>query len=185
MDRTAPPLTVIAAALRRERQRVGLSLSELAKLAGIAKSTLSQLESAQGNPSIETLWALSVALDIPFSRLVDPQQTPTTVIRAGEGANIPSTQAHVTATLLAACPPGARRDVYVMTAEPDQARTADPHLPGSVEHLVVIAGSMRVGPLDNPVDLGPGDYAMFAGDIPHLYQALAPGTATVLVMEHR
>ena len=48
------------AGLRRERERVGLSLSELAKRAGIAKSTLSQLESASGNPSVETLWALGV-----------------------------------------------------------------------------------------------------------------------------
>ncbi|HWO65071.1 MAG TPA: helix-turn-helix transcriptional regulator, partial [Umezawaea sp.] len=42
MNRTAP-LEVISATLRRERERVGLSLSELAKRAGIAKSTLSQL----------------------------------------------------------------------------------------------------------------------------------------------
>lgn len=185
MDRTAPPLAAIAAALRRERQRVGLSLSELAKRAGIAKSTLSQLEAGQANPSIETLWALGVALDVPFSRLVDPQHPPTTVIRAGEGARIPSDQAHFTATLLAACPPGVRRDVYFLTSEPTQVRAADPHLPGSVEHLIVIAGRMRTGPMDNPVELGPGDYAMFAGDIQHLYQALAPGTSAVLVMEHR
>jgi transcriptional regulator with XRE-family HTH domain len=49
----------------------GLSLTELARRAGIAKSTLSQLESGAGNPSVETLWALAVALGVPFSRLVD------------------------------------------------------------------------------------------------------------------
>ena len=66
------PREIIAAALRRERDRAGLSLSELAKRAGIAKSTLSQLESGAGNPSVETLWALSVALDVPFARLIEP-----------------------------------------------------------------------------------------------------------------
>ena len=40
------PLEVIAASLRRERRRTGLSLTEVARRAGIAKSTLSQLESA-------------------------------------------------------------------------------------------------------------------------------------------
>jgi transcriptional regulator with XRE-family HTH domain len=85
------PLEVIAASLRRERERVGLSLSELAKRAGIAKSTLSQLESANGNPSVETLWALGVALDVPFSRLVDPPVPRVQVIRAGEGPAIYST----------------------------------------------------------------------------------------------
>ena len=64
---TRPPLDRIAASIRTERERAGLSLSELARNAGIAKSTLSQLESGAGNPSLETLWALSVALEVPFS----------------------------------------------------------------------------------------------------------------------
>ena len=71
-----PPLDRIAASIRSERERTGLSLSELARSAGIAKSTLSQLESGAGNPSLETLWALSVALDVPFSRLVDHPPRP-------------------------------------------------------------------------------------------------------------
>jgi len=84
MDRTGP-LVTIAAALRRERERHGVSLTELARRAGIAKSTLSQLEAGSGNPSVETLWALGVALDVPFSRLVEPERPQVRVIRAGKG----------------------------------------------------------------------------------------------------
>ncbi|WP_223884218.1 helix-turn-helix domain-containing protein [Micromonospora craniellae] len=58
-----PPLATIAAALRYER-RVDISLTELARRAGIARSALSQLESGVGNPSVETLWELGVALDV-------------------------------------------------------------------------------------------------------------------------
>ena len=84
-----PPLDRIAASIRSERERAGLSLSELARCAGIAKSTLSQLESGTGNPSLETLWALSVALDVPFSRLVDhPPRSRVTVLRRGEGITV-------------------------------------------------------------------------------------------------
>mgnify|MGYP000276053884 CR=1 FL=1 len=61
------PISVIAKSLVRERLRTGLSLAEIARRAGIAKSTLSQLESGNGNPSLETLWSLCVALDIPFA----------------------------------------------------------------------------------------------------------------------
>ena len=63
------PLAAVAASLRRERTRAGLSLAELARRAGVAKSTLSQLEAGTGNPSLETLWALGVALNVPFARL--------------------------------------------------------------------------------------------------------------------
>src|SRR5215218_6523302 len=106
------PLDVIAFSLRRERERAGLSLSELAKRAGIAKSTLSQLESGVGNPSVETLWALGVALGVPFSRLVDPPRPSVRVVRVGDGPAMYSDQANYVATLLASCPPNARRDIY-------------------------------------------------------------------------
>src|SRR5580704_3630539 len=58
----APPLELIAASLRGGRRRTGLSLTEVARRAGIAKATLSQLQSGTGNPSLETLWAICVAL---------------------------------------------------------------------------------------------------------------------------
>jgi transcriptional regulator with XRE-family HTH domain len=183
-SRATAPLAAIAGALRRERQRVGLSLTELARRAGIAKSTLSQLEAATGNPSIETLWALAVALDVPFSRLVEPPAPHVLVVRSGQGPAIPSETGHFAGTLLPSCPPGARRDLYVIALEPGEPRRAEPHIRGSVEHLVVGAGRVRVGPVDAPVELGPGDYARFPGDLPHVYEALTPASSAVLVMEH-
>src|SRR5258705_5702919 len=106
------PLDTIARSLRAERERVGLSLTELARRAGLAKSTLSQLETGTGNPSVETLWALAVALDVPFSRLVEPPSPSVRVLRAGEGPRIPAEQADFTGALLAAGTPHVRRDIY-------------------------------------------------------------------------
>jgi transcriptional regulator with XRE-family HTH domain len=179
------PLATIAAALKRERERVGISLAELARRAGLAKSTLSQLESGTGNPSVETLWALGVALGVPFSRLVEPPTPLIRVVRSGEGPRLQSDHADFFATLLTAGNAHARRDLYVMELEPGAPRQAEAHLPGSIEHLVVAAGRLRVGPDREEIDLDPGDYVTFPGDIPHRYQALAPGTWAVLVMEHR
>ncbi len=178
------PQEVIAAALRRERHRSGLSLTEVARRAGIAKSTLSQLESGTGNPSIETLWAICVALDAPFSRLLDPPRPRIEVIRAGEGPTVAALRADYQATLLAACPPNARRDVYRITAEPGPGRMSDPHMLGVVEHVVVSAGRALVGLADSPAELAPGDYIRYPADVPHLFQALEPGTHGVLVSEH-
>ena len=47
---------------------------------------------------------------------------------------------------------------------------------------------MRVGPVDAPVELGPGDYARYSGAVPHLYEALdgeASGTLLMLTPEAR
>lgn len=189
MDRTQPrpansPVPAIAAALRRQRERAGISLAELARRAGIAKSTLSQLEAGSGNPSVETVWALGVALGVPFSRLIEQPSPAVRVIRAGHGPGLRSQQAEFTGTLLAAGAPQVRRDIYLIELEPGPVREAPPHIPGSVEHLVVAAGRLRTGPANDPVELGTGDYVTFPGDVPHRYEALAPGTFAVLVMEH-
>lgn len=179
------PLDRIAASLRRERARTGLSLSDLAKRAGVAKSTLSQLESGAGNPSLETMWALSVALEVPVAVLLDPPLTAVRVIRAGEGPSVAAEGASYVATLLSSSPPGARRDLYRVTAEPGIPRRSDPHSPGVVEYCVLASGRALVGPVDAPVELTPGDFVAYPGDEPHVFQALRPGTSAVLVSEHR
>lgn len=179
------PLDVISRALRRERARAGLSLTEVARRAGIAKSTLSQLESGAGNPSVETLWALSVVLDVPFARLVESSTTPVVVIRAGDGPAVFSERSSYVATMLSSCPPGARRDLYLISAEPGEPRASQPHMPGVVEHVVLSRGRALVGLTLEPVELGPGDYMAYPGDVEHVFQALEPGTSAVLISEHR
>lgn len=178
------PLEWIATSLRRERARTGLSLSELAKRAGIAKSTLSQLEAGSGNPSVETLWALGVALGVPFSVLVEPPTPSVQVIRAGQGPSVASERANYVGTLLSSSPPGVRRDIYHISAEPGAARDSEPHIPGSYEHLIVSTGRVKAGPAGEEVELAPGDYIAYRGDVPHSYEALLPGTTFVLVMQH-
>jgi transcriptional regulator with XRE-family HTH domain len=179
-----PPLELIAASLRRERRRTGLSLTEVARRAGIAKSTLSQLESGTGNPSLETLWAICVALDAPFSRLLDPPRPRIQVIRADQGLTVSAAHANYQATLLAACPPGARRDVYRIAAEPGHPRESQAHMAGVVEHVVLSSGRALVGVAGEPVELGPGDYICYPADLPHVFEALSPETLAVLVSEH-
>jgi transcriptional regulator with XRE-family HTH domain len=177
-------ISVIAASLQRERQRAGLSLAELARRAGIAKSTLSQLESGTGNPSVETLWALCVTLDVPFAQLVEPPQPKVQVIRAGEGLEIASENADYIAKVLSSCPPNARRDLYLVTAQPGAPREAEPHRPGVFEHVVLSAGRALVGIREDPVEIGPGDYVGYPGDVPHVFKALEPNTFAVLLSEH-
>jgi mannose-6-phosphate isomerase-like protein (cupin superfamily) len=106
------------------------------------------------------------------------------VIRADEGLTVAAAQASYQATLLAASPPAARRDVYRIEAGPGSARASEPHMPGVIEHVVLSSGRALVGVATEPVELGPGDYICYPGDVPHVFDALEPGTRAVLVSEH-
>ena len=177
------PITIIAEGLIRERQRAGLSLAEVARRAGIAKSTLSQLEAGNGNPSLETLWALCVALGIPFARLMEPQVNQMQVIRRGEGPTVTAELADYKAILLATCPPGARRDVYLLMTQPGSERLSSPHSLGSVEHIIIAQGRALVGLTYAPVELNVGDYISYPADQEHIFRALEPDTLAILVSE--
>ncbi|MEV4048821.1 helix-turn-helix domain-containing protein [Streptomyces sp. NPDC049744] len=179
----ASPVEAISAAVRSERLRRGLSLSGLARLAGVSKATVSQLEAGTGNPGVETVWALSVALGVPFSQLVTPPRSAIRVLRANEGSPTHAEESDYTATLLASCAPQARCDIYRICAEPGRARRSAPHLPGTTEHVIITTGRASAGPLDQAVELDIGDYVSYRGDLPHVFHALAQETSAIFVLE--
>jgi transcriptional regulator with XRE-family HTH domain len=175
---------LLATSIRRERERAGLSMTELAKRARIAKSTLSQLESGTGNPSVETLWALATALGVQFSRLVEPPRPQVRIIRAGQRPVAYAEHSSYAAALLSSSPQATRRDLYWAEAEPGSIRHSEPHPPGTIEHVVICTGAARLGPTGDPVRLERGDYVTYPGDAPHVFEALEPNTAAVFLLEY-
>ena len=174
----------LALSIRRERLAAGLSVTELAKRAGVAKSTLSQLESGLGNPSIETLWALAMAMGLQVTRFFEQPRQNTRVIRANEGSTAYTENGNYAATLLADCPAGVRRDIYRLKVQPGEVRQSLPHPPGTVVHVVLCSGSANIGPTNEPVLLHAGDYISYLANAPHVFEALEADTTAVMVIEH-
>jgi transcriptional regulator with XRE-family HTH domain len=174
----------VAATVRDLRSRAGRSLAELAGDAGIGKSTLHAIESGDANPSIETLWALAGALGVPFGDLLEPPRARVRVVRADDAPRVESESSAMQAHLLTATARGARVEVFTLEIQPGAERTAEAHSRGTVEHVLVTAGQLRVGPSTDPAVLEPGDLASFAGDAPHVYEATRQDTRAVLLVEY-
>lgn len=182
-DDSPTPRAQVAAAVRRERQRAGLTLSEVARRAGIGKSTMSGLEAGTANPSLETMWALAAALDIPLSRLLDPPQHEVALLRTKDMPSLASTASNYVATLLSTSPANARRDIYLIQSEPGEPRISRPHPAGTIEHIIVGRGAVQIEVLGETYELHAGDYLTYPGDQPHTYTALESGTNTIFVVE--
>jgi quercetin dioxygenase-like cupin family protein len=56
-------------------------------------------------------------------------------------------------------------------------------MPGTVEHVVLSSGRALIGPTSDPVELHPGDYIAYPGDLPHVFKALTKDTSAVLISE--
>ncbi|MDJ0466721.1 XRE family transcriptional regulator [Streptomyces sp. H27-C3] len=173
---------VLAANLRALRERAGVSLSGLARQSGIAKGTLSQLESGTGNPTIETVFSLSNALGVPVSSLLTERTEPDVVLVRSDGLEVLSSNA-VDLRLLRRMDLTDRViELYDQRVRPGEVQRSDGH-PGR-EHVVVTAGRLRVGPPDAPYELGPGDYVSFAARAPHVYETVGGPVASVLMLEY-
>ncbi len=62
-------------AIQRNRQKLGLSQSDLSKLTGIRVDMLSRIENGkQLNPTLRTLELLAKALEMPVAKLIDESE---------------------------------------------------------------------------------------------------------------
>ena len=174
----------VAANVRALRMQADMTLADLASEAGLGKSTLAQLESGKGNPSVETLWAIAAALQVPFARIVDEAQPSLRVVRAADVPPMHSAETPGWAgRLLTASHGRGTFDLYALDLEKGAVRHADAHHAGVLEHLVVVVGRLRAGPQDGPVLLEAGDLITFGADVPHVYEALET-THCVLLMAY-
>jgi transcriptional regulator with XRE-family HTH domain len=186
-ERAAEPgvdhfVRTVAANIRLLRQQADLTLAELATAAGLGKSTLAQLESGRANPSVETLWAIAAALQVPFARIVDEQRPALRVVRARDVPAMRSAETPGWAgRLLSASHRRGSFDLYSLDLEAGSVRHADAHHAGVEEHLVLVSGRLLVGPATGPVELAAGDLVTFAADVPHVYEALETSHAVLLM----
>ncbi len=51
-------------------------MDELAKLSGVSKSMLAQVERGEGSPTLSTLWKLSNGMKVPFNVLTVSPKAP-------------------------------------------------------------------------------------------------------------
>ncbi|GAA3452965.1 helix-turn-helix domain-containing protein [Dactylosporangium matsuzakiense] len=163
-----PGGTSVGERLRRMREARGLSLSALARSAGIGKATLSGLERGTRNPTLETLYAVAGALGVPLTALVlKPGDPPAAAVDVRGAA--------VTATLLEVFDEaGLTFELFWMRVRPGVAQHSPAHAAGVTEHITVYSGVLRTGPVHAPVEAGPGEHVSFRADEPHVYAAAGP-----------
>lgn len=74
----APP--DVGANLRRLRHAQGYSLETLAKLSGVSRAMLGQIETGKSMPTITLVWKVAKALGIPATALIAPAVEPRSAV---------------------------------------------------------------------------------------------------------
>jgi transcriptional regulator with XRE-family HTH domain len=185
-------LTPIARNLRRWRLTRELTLTALAEQAGIAKSTVSLIERGQGNPSIDTVWALATALGVPFASLFhdEPAADDMLVVRKHEAPVVAvdqaglETQGLVIRHLLTRTG-GHLIEIYTMELEEGAVRQSGAHVSGLFEHLAITSGTVEISTDSFTEVVSVGDLISFRADRPHGYRVIEGPVRLVSVHEYQ
>jgi 2-keto-3-deoxy-L-rhamnonate aldolase RhmA/transcriptional regulator with XRE-family HTH domain len=179
------PSELAGSKLQEWRLRRGMSVSALARAANVAKSTVSQLERHNGNPSLDTLWALARALNIPLGFLFndDGVEDAFHVVRENESSGVTIEEPNYEARLMAGWQMTGQVEIYVVAMAEGGRRESEPHGRGVIEHFLPMEGRIEIGTAHDSVQLGPGGMVSFAADRPHYYQVI-DGPARAISVQH-
>jgi quercetin dioxygenase-like cupin family protein len=131
---------------------------------------LGQIELGQSTPTINLLWKISRALEVPFSTLVtDASARAVTVLRASSAKVLTSSDGSFTSRALTPAN-GSRTEFYELRLAPGGIEHAEPHPPGTTENLVVARGNVSVRVEKSRHDLVTGDAILFDADVSHEYE---------------
>ena len=154
-----------------------MTLGDLARRSGLSKTILARIEGGSGNPSLETLWRISLALRVPLGALLGQDEEPRVrVIRHGSGEELHA-DSGMSAWLLHADGRERRTEVFELRFDAGVEQPAEPHPPGTEELVVCTRGRLRVGPVGEQVELDAGDAVWFAADVPHGYAGVRDARA--------
>lgn len=169
---------LVGAQVRRMRTDLGLTLAQVGGQTGLNVGYLSQIETDKASPSLETLAALADAFGVPIAWLLVEATPPPKVVRKADrpawvgaggvrGEEVDGGFGRTLRIAEVTSPPGSRTPLH-----------ADP----GEEHHLVLEGTLRCRQGEHEVTLGPGDYLLWDGSIPHEAENVGPGPARLLIV---
>jgi XRE family transcriptional regulator, regulator of sulfur utilization len=168
------------ASLRHTR---ALTQDALAKAAAVPRSTIANLESGAGNPSLVVLVKVAGALGVPIDELL---ASPRALVRHWPAAEVAARSKGRGVHIRALVPEPVPDEVMeVMDFEPGAVMGGTPHLPGTREFFTCLAGRVNLMVAGDRYALAEGDVLAFPGNLPHSYQnaeALVPARGISVVV---
>ena len=168
----------VGSRLRAERERLGISLRELARRVGVSPSLVSQIELDRVNPSVSTLYSVVTELGMTMSDVFGdsrPSERVVRPLRGGDGlAERPETRRVInlaTGVRWERLTPHSDAEVeflYVVYPVGAASCTEDALMThGGKEYGYVTSGNLGVRVVFEEYELGPGASIAFDSSSPH------------------
>lgn len=158
----------LAVNLQSFRKLKNYTQADLAQKSGIPRSTLTNFESGDGNPSLSNLVKLSQALSVSLEELLQRPLLEVELIKKNEQPVKKQNQAQAFIyNLLPKSVPGLQLEKLEIL--PDGHLGGTPHLKGSKEYFACLQGQAKIYVAGEAFCLSSGDVLIFPGDEKHSY----------------
>ncbi|WP_459477971.1 helix-turn-helix domain-containing protein [Clostridium saccharoperbutylacetonicum] len=166
---------IIGNKLKDIRNKRDLSLEEVAKLTGVSKAMLGQIERGKSNPTVSTLWKIATGLKISFSLFIDENQEDLKVINQKDIT--PVIEDNDRMKLYPIFPFDANKgfEIFTIELEPDCNHVSTPHNEGVEEYIIVTEGEIEIDINNKIFKLQKGSSMRFMANCPHSYKNINQG----------
>jgi XRE family transcriptional regulator, regulator of sulfur utilization len=166
------------------RHTRALTQEGLAKAAAVPRSTIANLESGEGNPSLTVLVKVAGALGVPIDELL---ASPRAMVRRWAADEVARRMKGRGVSIRELVPePVPDEMMEVMDFAPGAVMAGTPHLPGTREFFTCLHGKVILSVAGERYPLDEGEVLAFPGNLPHSYQnadgqAAAQGISVVVL----
>jgi transcriptional regulator with XRE-family HTH domain len=153
--------------IREERK---LTLDVAAKLTGVSRSMLAQIEKGDVNPTISVLWKIANGYKTSFTSLLSTHDSSYLLIRSDQVEPLEEDSGRYRNRPAFPFQPDTRFETYLIEIQPGGSLQAQPHMAGTEEFLSVFSGQVEITAGSQSFQLGQGDSLRFRADTPHAYK---------------
>lgn len=161
---------IVAFNVKNIREKKKLTLDAAAKLTGVSRSMLAQIEKGDVNPTVTVLWKIANGYKVSFSTLVERQEEGVRVVRQADIEPLQENDGGCLNYPIFTFDEKTLFELYRIVIGPAQLLATQPHLKGTEEYITVFAGEVEITVKDERFLLGKGDSIRFLADVPHTYR---------------
>ncbi|MCR5652295.1 MAG: XRE family transcriptional regulator [Ruminococcus sp.] len=173
------PTNAIGERLREIRINLNLSLDETAKLTGVSKPMLGQIERGQSVPTITTLWKIATGLKKPLSSFLDNRQTEYDIVNIYDASPITEDNGRMRAYTMFPYDPIRSMEMFFIEFDSECRHASDKHSDGVEEYIMVLSGKLQLVINGEEVVIEKDNAIRLRADVPHEYNNPFSETCTV------
>jgi len=171
--------SVIAANLKRLREERKLSLDNVAKLSGVSKSMLGQIEREEVNPTVSTIWKISNGLKISFTQLMSRPEVDIELVEKSGIEPLVEDNGRFRNYPVFSFDSERRFEMYFLEIDEGGSLSAEGHPKGTQEFITVFGGELSISTGDRSFAVAAGNSIRFKADTPHDYKNTGSGLCTL------